>query len=109
MPDSLAAIQRTLEGFTPVTLEEMDGVKLLNRIDTKYLTNEATLRKVLEDASAAGYRALMADGAKLTPYNTVYYDTPALKMFLDHHNRRLVRQKVRTRVYVNSALSFLEI
>jgi hypothetical protein len=30
-------------------------------------------------------------------------------MFLDHHNRRLVRQKVRTRVYENSGKAFLEI
>jgi hypothetical protein len=30
-------------------------------------------------------------------------------MFTDHHNRRLVRQKVRTRVYASSGLTFLEI
>jgi len=30
-------------------------------------------------------------------------------MFTDHHNRKLVRQKVRTRVYVSSGLTFLEI
>ena len=109
MTDNLAGIENLLEGFAPITLEEMDGVKLLNRIDTKYFTNEATLVKVLEDALAAGYRALLAEGVKLSPYISVYYDTPALKMFLDHHNRRLVRQKVRTRMYVNSQETFLEI
>ena len=30
-------------------------------------------------------------------------------MFQDHHNRRLVRQKVRTRVYVSTSQTFLEI
>jgi hypothetical protein len=30
-------------------------------------------------------------------------------MFYDHHNRRLVRQTVRTRSYVNSGATFLEI
>ena len=32
-----------------------------------------------------------------------------MKCFLDHHNRRLVRQKVRTRIYVDSGIGFLEI
>jgi hypothetical protein len=100
---------QNLEEFAPITLEEMEGVKLLNRIDTKFLTNEATLGKVLADAAAAGYRALMAEGVRISPYNSVYFDTPDLRMFLDHHNRRLVRQKVRTRVYVNSGETYLEI
>ena len=103
------SIAEALEGFPPITLEEMDAVKLLNRIDTKYLTNEATLVRVLEDARAAGYRALEADGATISPYESVYFDTQGLAMFLAHHNRRLVRQKVRTRVYVNSGEAFLEI
>ncbi len=109
MTDTSVTITQTLEGFTPITLEEMEGVKLLNRIDTKYLTDEATLGKVLADAAAAGYRALVAEGVKISPYNSIYFDTAGLKMFLDHHNRRLVRQKVRTRVYVNSRDAYLEI
>ena len=109
MPDNSAIISSILESFSPVSLEEMDAVKLLNRIDTKYLTCEDTLLKVLEDASAAGYRALLVNGVKLTPYNSVYFDTSGLRMFLDHHNRRLVRQKVRTRVYLKSSQTFLEI
>ena len=110
MPDNPhRRIDSAVESFPPITLEEMDSVKLLNRIDTKYLTDEATLVKVLSDAEAAGYRALMAEGEKVCPYNSIYYDTDGLKMFLDHHNRRLVRQKVRTRAYVNSGDAILEI
>ena len=98
-----------LSALAPITLGEMDGVKLMNRVDTKYLTRTDVLEKVLEDARAAGYRVLEADGIRLSPYNSIYYDTPSLKMFLDHHNRRLVRQKVRTRMYVASGECFLEI
>ena len=92
-----------------ISLGEMDSVKLLNRIDTKYLTDEATLLPVLEDAAASGYRALEVEGHKINRYDSVYYDTPELRMFLDHHNRHLTRQKVRTRCYVESGQSFLEI
>ena len=92
-----------------IRLDEMDGIKLMNRIDSKYLTNESVLEKVLEMAADRGYRALEVDGGTICPYNSMYYDTDTLKMFTDHHNRRLVRQKVRTRVYVSSGATFLEI
>lgn len=103
------ALDKAIEALRPITLDEMDSVKLLNRIDTKYLTNEAGLVSVLRDAAAAGYRALVVEGKKVSRYTSVYYDTAGLRMFLDHHNRRLVRQKVRTRTYVESGQTFLEI
>lgn len=100
---------KDLAPMAPITLEEMNSVKLMNRIDAKYLTNEATLRGILADAAAAGYRVLETEGQRISPYDTIYYDTPGLRMFCDHHNRRLVRQKVRTRCYVQSGDAFLEI
>ena len=98
-----------LEALSPITLKEMDAVRLMNRIDTKYLTDEATIAEVLRDAAAVGYRALVADGARISPYDSVYFDTEGLRMFSDHHNKRLRRQKVRTRAYVNSGDAFLEV
>lgn len=103
------SLVESLTAIAPITLAEMDAIKLMNRVDTKYLTDEATLVQVLADAAAAGYRALETEGEKLSAYNSVYFDTAGLRMFLDHHNRRLVRQKVRTRSYLGSGLSFLEI
>ena len=100
---------QSIEHMAPITLDEMDSIKLMNRIDSKYVTNEATLERILESAAAAGYRVLESGGKRKSPYDSVYYDTPGLTMFYLHHNRRLVRQKVRTRSYVNSGDSFLEI
>lgn len=108
MADNYTFIQAA-SSFPSITLEEMDGVKLLNRIDSKYLTNEDTLLQVLSDAREAGYRALETEGTKVSPYNSIYFDTREMKMFLDHHNRRLVRQKVRTKEYLSSGTAFLEI
>lgn len=109
MNDVRTIIEPIAGTIPPVSLEEMDSVKLLNRIDSKYVTDAGTLVSLLEDARAAGYRALETSGARVSPYTTVYYDTDALKMYLDHHNKRLVRQKVRTRVYENSGDAYLEI
>ena len=75
-----------------ITLGEMDSVRLLNRIDTKYLTDERTLVGILDDAAAAGYRALVTEGSKVAEYDSIYFDTEGLQMFLDHRNRRLTRQ-----------------
>ncbi len=102
-------LQEAAAALPSISLEEMEGVKLLNRVDSKFVTDTGTLLKVLSDARSEGYRALQTEGSKLIPYSSVYYDTPGMKMFRDHHNRHLVREKVRTRVYLNSGLSFLEI
>ncbi len=99
----------SLQALKPITLEEMDSIRLMNRIDTKYLTTEAVLLQILSAATVAGYRVLTAADACINTYRSIYYDTAGLKMFYDHHNRRLVRQKVRTRIYVSSGDSFLEI
>lgn len=104
---SPAAISR-LEKLEPITLAEMDSVKLLNRTDTKYITTEAGLERLLL-AAEDGYRALVTEEGKICTYDTVYYDTPELQMYLDHHNRRLTRKKVRVRTYVGSGETFLEI
>ena len=98
-----------LAALAPISLEEMDAIKLMNRIDTKYLTDEGHLVEILRDAAQTGYRVLETAGERLSPYDSVYYDTAGLKMFCDHHNRRLKRQKVRTRHYVLSGDAFLEI
>ncbi len=98
-----------MQGFAPISLEEMDSVKLMNRIDSKYITNESVLAMILEDARKAGYRALETDGAKINPYDSLYYDTDGLDMYYAHRNRKLVRQKVRTRSYLTTGITYLEI
>ena len=109
MENKRTALEEQLVAMRPILLDEMDSIQLMNRIDTKYCTDMGTLRDVLRDADRHGYRVLEVDGIRLSPYNSMYYDTDRLGMFLDHHNRRLVRQKVRTRVYISSGQTFLEI
>lgn len=95
--------------FTPITLEEMESVKLMNRVDTKFVTSLDKLAAILELAKQE-YYAQQIEGLRLNRYDTLYYDTPELTMYLRHHDRHLVRQKVRIRTYVDSdSLTFLEI
>ena len=91
------------------TLDQMKGIRLMNRIDTKYVLPQRLLAPLLEQAAMNGYRIQQIDGARACRYDTLYYDTPSREMYLLHHDRRLVRQKIRTRTYVESGSTFLEI
>jgi len=97
-----------VRGMKPITLDEMSAVKLMNRIDTKYVVTENQLKEILLRIRDA-YYAQEVEGNRLSPYYTMYYDTPELTMFIIHHNRHLVRDKVRVRTYVDSHLTFCEV
>lgn len=45
----------------------------------------------------------------MLPYSSLYFDTPKKKFYIDHHNRKVNRTKVRIRKYVESGICFLEI
>ena len=86
----------------------MESVKLMNRIDTKYAVSLEVLPLILE-AAQADYYVQEIDGKRSATYDTMYYDTESLDMYVRHHDRQLVRQKIRVRQYVDSDLTFLEI
>lgn len=86
----------------------MSGIRLMNRTDTKFVTNIATLRKLLKLA-VWQYRAQEIDGKRLARYYTMYFDTPDMQMYTCHHSGHANRQKLRIRSYVDSELNFLEV
>ena len=92
----------------PITLDEMSGIKLMNRTDTKFVTNKAKLVELLQLAQGKYYAQEVA-GQRLANYRTIYWDTPAHRFFLEHHNGRAPRQKIRVRTYLDSDLTFLEV
>lgn len=98
-----------IEDLCPIELSQMDSIRLMNRVDTKYLTEAVTLEKILGKAADCGYLVFETAGRRIHEYRSLYYDTPSLEMYLDHHNRRLVRQKLRTRCYGSSGQTFLEL
>ena len=98
-----------LSRFEPITLERMDSIRLMNRIDTKFVTDTLMLKNILNDALSHGYLVFESDGERLHAYDSIYFDTSDLQMYAEHRRGKLVRQKVRTRVYCESGLCFLEV
>ncbi len=101
-------MDKILAGFNPITLDEMSGIKLMNRTDTKFVTSVGQLKALLEIAKR-DYRVQEVDGVRNIPYRTIYFDTLDLDMYLTHEHGHANRQKVRIRSYVNSGLNFLEV
>lgn len=98
-----------LECFSPISLEEMGKVKLMNRIDTKYVAPFDRIVELLRIASSH-YLIQEIEGRRNMPYYTRYYDTPDAEMYYQHHRGKKNRQKVRVRHYEESGLHpFMEI
>jgi hypothetical protein len=103
-----APLSRTLAPLEAISLDEMNAVRLLNRIDTKFLLREEEALVAL--AQLAGrYRVLELSGRRLTHYETLYFDTGDWQLFRQHHAGAGTRYKVRSRAYVESNLAFLEV
>ena len=101
-------LENSLKGFQPISLKEMDGVKLLSRIDTKFLCTQQQLAEILSELTN-DYRVLEIDNRQIMSYRTTYFDTDDFKMYREHQNGKLNRYKVREREYVESDLKFLEV
>ncbi|WP_163629739.1 polyphosphate polymerase domain-containing protein [Paludibacter sp. 221] len=106
--DVFQVINPVLNAFDPISLEEMDKVKLMNRIDTKFLISQEQLPYLLKRALGQ-YRVVEIDGLRACPYSSIYFDTEDFYMYTVHHNGKLNRYKIRMRSYINSGISFLEV
>ncbi|MBN1878004.1 MAG: polyphosphate polymerase domain-containing protein [Anaerolineae bacterium] len=105
---SIAAFNRVLQRFSPISLAEMDDVALLRRVDTKYVMSEAQLYQALAHLTEE-YNVLSIAGRRLHHYQTLYFDTPDFNLYRQHHDGWHNRYKVRFRAYVDSDLAFLEV
>lgn len=97
-----------LDQLPPIMLDEMKGIKLMNRIDKKYLATIGQLEQLLVMAQGK-YMVQEIEGKRYNRYHTIYLDTPDEEMYTEHHNGRIVRQKVRIRTYLDSGDTFLEV
>lgn len=107
--DTIAAkLKSLLNDMKPISLAEMESVELLNRFDTKYVIHINRLIELLSLVKN-DYRILEVNGVRLNKYSNLYFDTADYKFYLQHHNKKAGRLKIRCRSYVDSNVSFFEI
>lgn len=105
MPD----LNNILSLFEPITLEEMDNVKLMERTDTKYVFPVAELSEILK-GMITHYRILEINSVRVQRYESLYYDTNEYLLYNKHQIGKPDRYKIRFRRYLDSSgLTFLEI
>ncbi|MBO6079646.1 MAG: polyphosphate polymerase domain-containing protein [Bacteroidales bacterium] len=104
----MSYLQDILQSMDPISLEEMSAVKLMNRVDSKFPMNMETLLQIAPLWNKHFF-VQEHEGQRIARYRTLYFDTPDAITYTMHHNRRLKRQKIRQRIYVDSNIAFLEI
>lgn len=101
-------IQNLVSELPSITLEEMSGIRLMNRTDTKFVTTLPVLERLLQMCKGS-YFAQFTNDKFVASYRTVYWDDENHTMYQRHQEGRKPRTKVRARTYVDSQISFLEI
>ena len=101
-------LSQLINTFDPISLEQMSGVKLMNRTDTKFVTNIDKLCQLLKLAQQ-DYFIQEIDGERNLEYDTTYFDTHAFDMYNQHQWGHTNRQKIRFRTYCISGLQFMEV
>jgi len=102
------ALLESLNKLAPISLKEMDRVKLQNRTDTKFVFNADILPLILTEI-VPYYSILEIKEKRTNSYKTLYYDTVDLRSYIQHHNGKASRIKVRFRKYIESELNYLEV
>ncbi|SFT64473.1 VTC domain-containing protein [Lishizhenia tianjinensis] len=101
-------VEELVQNFRPISLAEMDTVKLMNRVDTKFAFTREELNALLPKLQEH-YQILEVDGIRIPTYKSLYFDDDNFSFYKDHHNGKNSRYKVRFRKYVESDLMFLEV
>ncbi len=86
----------------------MDSVKLMNRIDSKFVLPVTRLTTLLHDISNE-YKVLEINLKREFNYSTVYLDTSDYLFYNQHLTGKMGRYKVRVRTYEANNLTYLEV
>ncbi len=97
-----------LDRLKPISLEDTDSVRLMNRIETKYLFSVKKLEDLLSLLESK-YYVLEIDKSRAFRYQTTYMDTLNYHFYNQHVRGELERHKIRFRKYNITGISYLEI
>lgn len=92
-----------------ISLDDLNAAaSLLTRVDRKYLVPQETAQGLVDDLAPRA-RVLRIGDLRAFRYASTCFDTPALDSFFRAARKRRRRFKIRTRVYLDSGLCFLEV
>ncbi len=98
----------SVAAFEPVSLAGLDKVKLMNRVDSKYVFHRKHLDEILTEV-APHYAVLEIAEKRLFDYASLYFDTPDYELYRHHHMGKPNRVKLRYREYIDTGDVFFEV
>lgn len=100
-------IEDVLKNYSSIGLNEVSKVRLMDRIDRKFVLPIALLPQIFQK-SITSYFVQEISHNRMAGYSTLYYDTPDFFYYHSHVNGQLNRTKVRIRRYEDTDIQFLE-
>ncbi len=106
----VCSIASVVGAFDTVSLDEIKNsdARLLNRKEMKFLVTLDQCIELLSGLTGA-YRVMEVNNCRMSGYETEYYDTETFMTYLQHHNGKAHRYKLRIRHYASSDETYLEI
>ena len=99
---------KILNNFDSISLNQLGNAKLMDRTDTKFIFHYNELPSILNDLKLH-YKCLEIEGVINSTYETLYFDTINNLQYIQHHNGKANRYKIRFRNYIESKIGYLEI
>lgn len=105
----MSGIAAVVAALPPITLEELNQrAALLRRTDRKYILTDDQFLDLLRQVDG-DVRVLEIEDERNPRYESLYFDTPEHDSFRAAAHKRRRRFKVRTRSYVETQQTFLEV
>ena len=104
----MLSVDDIVNAMSPISLDEMSAVKLMNRVDTKYVAHDIIVAKLFSLIKDE-YFVQEVEGKRVAAYDSVYYDTEDNHMYIIHQDKKLKRDKLRIRNYVDTGNYFCEV
>ena len=99
-------LSNILDNFDKCSLSDMDKVKLMNRVDTKYILCKQSLFDILPSL-IKDYKCLEINKTSLLSYKNQYFDDENFICYNLHHRKKPKRFKVRIRKYIDTKTIFI--
>ncbi|MBP1929971.1 hypothetical protein J2741_002567 [Methanolinea mesophila] len=103
-------IQDCLGEFERISLGELDATRalLLTRMERKHLMSVSQCGALLRRIRGS-YRVLEVQDTRVSRYETLYFDNASFVTYIQHHNGKGNRYKLRFRHYESSGDTYLEV
>lgn len=103
-----ASVAAQLNKFSALALEDLGRAALLDRQETKFVFSLRQTADLLMGLDSE-YDILEINGRRIFRYRSIYYDSPDLFFYRQHHAGARPRWKIRLRTYLDTGTSYLEI